>query len=973
MTRDIGLNTKLIQAGVFDLVTLNSRISSANLSTPKLDQILALAATAANPDAVILELLDNPTWLELDGTKLAKLVLLLGASDAIADWLKHRPNLLKAIELPRPMDSEELITDFLNSVAGLVEAPARSALKQRYQQQVVAIAARDLSGENDFVQVSEELTWLADAVLSAALDISQREQPQFAAQGTLAILALGKTGGIELNYISDVDVIFIGAAAAEVTEDVAMSAMAKIASSVIRICSEPTADGVIWPVDAALRPEGKAGALVRSISSYVSYYERWAETWEFQALLKARFSAGDQDLATQFINRTSPLVWEAVSKPNFVTNARAMRTRVEENISDKEQGRQLKLGRGGLRDIEFTVQLLQLVHARADETLRTGNTLQGLAALAKGGYVGRKDAEVMRNHYIWLRTLEHRLQLRQLQRTHVLPTATSELRIIARAMGLKQEPAQELINAWESTANQVRNLHEKLFYRPLLDAVAVLPSEAIRLSESEALTRLTALGYQDARSALRHIEALTNGSQRRAAIQRTLLPVMLHWWSSGPNPDRSLLAFRRLSEALGDSPWFLSSLRDDAQIAERVARVTGASEFLVDLLLRAPESLAMLSSDEELLPKESAELQVEAKAIADRYAADTARAIGALRSLRRRELVRIAAASILDLVQIEQVGSAITTINKVVLDASLSVIINQVANDIGGEIPTDFAIIGMGRFGGGELGFSSDLDVVFVHQPKAGVDETVATPIATKIASELRSVLMAPHPDPAIELDADLRPEGKKGALVRTLDSYRAYYQRWSITWESQALLRADYVAGSQSVADQFLAIINPLRWPKTGFSIDQVRDVRLLKARMEAERLPKGADPALHLKLGKGGLSDVEWVAQLIQLRHAATYAELQQTSTIGTLEAATKLGLISAEDTALLIAAWRLSSRIRNGFILSMGRSSDSIPIDQQELRTLAYLLGYQIENSSQLVEEYLRTARRAREVFERLFYDS
>ncbi|MFZ9751037.1 MAG: bifunctional glutamine-synthetase adenylyltransferase/deadenyltransferase, partial [Candidatus Nanopelagicales bacterium] len=256
MTRDIGLNTKLIQAGVFDLVTLNSRISSANLSTPKLDQILALAATAANPDAVISELMDNPTWLELDSIKLAKLVLLLGASDAIGNWLKHRPNLLPALELPRPLDSEELITDFLNSVAGLVDAPARSALKQRYQQQVVAIAARDLSGENDFVQVSEELTWLADAVLSAALDISQREQPQFAAQGTLAILALGKTGGIELNYISDVDVIFIGAASAGVAEDVAMSAMAKIASSVIRICSEPTADGVIWPVDAALRPEG---------------------------------------------------------------------------------------------------------------------------------------------------------------------------------------------------------------------------------------------------------------------------------------------------------------------------------------------------------------------------------------------------------------------------------------------------------------------------------------------------------------------------------------------------------------------------------------------------------------------------------------------------------------------------------------------------------------------------------------------
>lgn len=973
MTRDVGLATKLIQTGVFDVAALQQQIVAAGLPADQLSQILELSAQTADPDLVIARLLDNPAWLQLAPETLSKLSLVLGSSTKLGDWLAQRAELQNWLIVERPLAKSELVNDFRKVTDGLVGDAARSALKRRYQAQVISIAARDLSGEDNFELVSEELSWLADAVLAAALGIAQRELASQTDQVKLAVIALGKTGGSELNYISDVDVIFIGEAQPGVAEDLAMAAGAKVASLMMLICSEPTADGVIWPVDAALRPEGKAGALVRSVSSYISYYERWAEGWEFQALLKARWCAGDVALATEFIDRVSPLVWDAVSKPNFVTNARKMRARVEENISDKEQGRQLKLGRGGLRDIEFTVQLLQLVHARADESLRTGNTLSGLAALAQGGYVGRKDAEVMRIHYIWLRTLEHRLQLRHMQRTHLLPESERELRVMGRALGLRANSAAELISEWERIATEVRNLHEKLFYRPLLDAVAILPSEAIRLSQDEAETRLAALGYLDAKSALRHIEALTNGSQRRAAIQRTLLPVMLNWWSNGPNPDRSLLAFRRLSEALGESPWFLSSLRDDAQIAERVARVTSASEYLVDLLLRAPESLAMLSDDLQLQPQPYQNLLAEAEAISHRHATDPNRAIGALRSLRRRELVRIGSASILNLIDIDQVGQAITQINQAVLEASLDVVQQQVAREIGKSIPIEFAIIAMGRFGGAELGFGSDLDVMFVHRALPGVDETEATPIATKIASELRSLLMAPDPDPAIELDADLRPEGKKGALVRSLASYRTYYERWSITWESQALLRADFAAGNKELAAEFLAIINPLRWPASGITEEQLRDVRVLKARMEAERLPKGADPTLHLKLGKGGLSDVEWVAQLIQLRHAAKNPELQRTSTIDTLQAAAELGLITSDDANQLCSAWRFASEIRNGFILSLGKSSDSIPIDQQELRNLGYLLGYQVDQASQLTEAYLREARRAREVFERLFYDS
>jgi [glutamine synthetase] adenylyltransferase / [glutamine synthetase]-adenylyl-L-tyrosine phosphorylase len=973
MTRDVGLGTKLIQCGVFDLAKNQELLNSKALTTGQLEQILQLASIAADADLVIAKLVANLSWLELPAEQLKRLALLIGASIALGELVEKRSELLTALISPAPTNRDLLVADFISRVENKTSERARSALKQRYQNQLVSIAARDLIAEIDFNAISTELSWLADAVLAAALQIASSENPDQANQVELAVIAMGKTGGNELNYISDVDVIFIGKPVGDTAEEVAMAAGAKLASSLINICSEPTIDGVIWPVDAALRPEGKAGPLVRSVSSYLGYYQRWAETWEFQALLKARCSAGDQLLAAEFLAAVTPLVWQAVAKPNFVENARKMRIRVEENISSKEHGRQLKLGRGGLRDIEFAVQLLQLVHGRADQEVRSGNTLAALAALAAGGYVGRKDAEALHQNYIWLRTLEHRLQLRKMQRTHVLPENEFELRVIGRSIGLRQDSAAELNRSWEQVANQVRDLHEKLFYRPLLDAVAVLPSESVRLSEAEAEMRLQALGYLDAQAALRHIQALTTGSQRRAAIQRTLLPVLLHWWSTGPNPDKSLLAFRRISEALGDSPWFLSSLRDDAQVAERVAKVTSASEFLVNMLLRAPETLAMLADNAELVPISVEVLNQEAAAIISRHTADPQRAVGALRAMRRRELVRIATGAVLEILEVDQIGAAITTVNKVVLNSTLIVVQEKIAAEISKPVPTDFAMIAMGRFGGAELGFGSDLDLIFVHRPHDGVAETEATPIATKIAAEIRSLLMAPHPDPAIEIDADLRPEGKKGALVRTLDSYQSYYDRWSISWESQALLRADYAAGDEKLAADFLEVINPLRWPSNGMPEAEIREVRLLKARMEAERLPKGANPALHLKLGKGGLSDVEWVAQLIQLRFAGSHAALQKTSTIETLQAAVELAIITQADAAVLIEAWRMSTKIRNAITLSLGKNSDSIPIDQQDLRNVAFLLGYATDSANLMVEQYLRTARRSREVFERLFYDS
>jgi [glutamine synthetase] adenylyltransferase / [glutamine synthetase]-adenylyl-L-tyrosine phosphorylase len=269
------------------------------------------------------------------------------------------------------------------------------------------------------------------------------------------------------------------------------------------------------------------------------------------------------------------------------------------------------------------------------------------------------------------------------------------------------------------------------------------------------------------------------------------------------------------------------------------------------------------------------------------------------------------------------------------------------------------------------MGYASDADVLFVHEPLDGADEEAATRAAHAVAEELRGLLARPGPDPALPVDAGLRPEGRQGPLVRTLASYRAYYRRWSAPWEAQALLRGEPVAGDAALGGAFMAMADEFRYPGGGMGEPEIREIRRIKARMEAERMPRGVEPALHLKLGPGGLSDVEWVAQLLQLRSAHAVPALRTTRTLCALLAARDAGLIAAADAEALATAWRLASRIRNGVMLVRGRPGDSVPSSQPELGAVARLLGYAPDASQDLAEDYRRAARRARAVMERLFY--
>ncbi|HET8767017.1 MAG TPA: bifunctional [glutamine synthetase] adenylyltransferase/[glutamine synthetase]-adenylyl-L-tyrosine phosphorylase, partial [Pedococcus sp.] len=450
---------------------------------------------------------------------------------------------------------------------------------------------------------------------------------------------------------------------------------------------------------------------------------------------------------------------------------------------------------------------------------------------------------------------------------------------------------------------------------------------------------------------------------------RTLLPVMLGWFADEADPDGGLLAFRKVSEELGTTHWYLRLLRDEGSSAERLAHILARSRYAADLLVGAPEAVAMLGEAGGLQPLPRADLVRRMTAAAGRQD-DPDKAVRTARGLRRQELFRVAAADLRGELDLQEVGAALTDLTAALIETALAVA-RRVVEQRHGDLVTRLLVVGMGRLGGREVAYGSDADVLFVHDPLPGADEAVAQDQALEVVQELRRLLGSAGPDPQLGLDADLRPEGKNGPLVRSLASYRAYYERWSLTWESQALLRADPIAGDTELGDAFVQLVDPLRWPAEGLSESQVREIRTLKARMEAERLPRGADPKAHFKLGRGGLSDVEWTVQLLQMRHAHELPGLRTTSTLPALAAVEEAGLLPADRVAALREAWTLASRLRNAAVLYRGKPVDSVPSDLRVADGVGRILGLEPGSGAELAQTYRRVARHARTVTELDFY--
>jgi glutamate-ammonia-ligase adenylyltransferase len=967
------------------------RADIAASAAPQLAARALAAIAAAHPDpAGFTALLRRRPGLR------RRLIPLVAASRSLGAWLATHPTeadrLADGRRFAAPRPRAELVAEATGLVAGatavgagvpprgspdptgrrpadpLPAGPSWDALRRFKRRELLRVAVRDLAGRVAVEEVAAELAALADACLEAALRVAAAESGDDPPPMRLAVLGMGKLGGGELNYVSDIDVLFCHEPLPGAAPEAAARAAERVARAVTRGLSAVTSEGTCFEVDANLRPEGRNGPLSRTLGSYLAYWDRWAQPWELQALIKVRPAAGDQELAGRFCDEAEARVYPERLDPETVAAVRRMKARVETSDKARAGGdRQVKLGPGGLRDIEFAVQLLQLVHGRHDPGLRSGSTLVALDRLTAAGFVGRADAAQLADAYRFLRLVEHRLQLANERRTHTIPAGEGARRWLARTLGYRDRPETDALEQFEADRRRhlvaVRGLHEKLFYRPLLEAFGAVPAG---LDPEGARDRLAALGFANPDRAMASLRALTSGLSRRATLMRAMLPVMLPWLAEAPDPDGGLAALRALAEALGDRAAFYGMVRDNPAAAELLCTVLGTSRLLGDLLARHPELLTAMADQQRLAAaREPGELVASATAIVARHD-EAGAAWDALRRFKRRELVRVAVRDLTGDLPVAQVGAELSALAEACLEAGLAVAMREA----GETPPVRLSVLAMGRLGGNELSYTSDLDVLFCHEPVAGADPEPANRAADRVVRELLKGLSAVTPEgTAFKVDPNLRPEGRNGPLSRTLGSYRAYWDRWAETWERQALVKVRPVAGDRDLGERFGAEAAARVYPER-LDPATVAEIRRMKARVESERLPAGADPKLHLKLGPGGLADVEWTAQLLQLRFGGQHPAVRVPGTLPALDALVAADALEPGEAAWLADAYRLCLRIRNLAYLVAGRPVDLLPTDPVALERLARAMG--VDGRQRLLEDYRRATRRARRVVTARFWE-
>jgi glutamate-ammonia-ligase adenylyltransferase len=828
--------------------------------------------------------------------------------------------------LDRPCDPTALVTAGGDLATELARAKRLELLR---------IAARDLLGLDTVEQVGTALSELASRLLQSAW----RATVGSANGEALAVIGMGKLGGGELNYSSDIDLLLVaprrGGSDPRLFLELARAA---------------------WRIDLDLRPEGRAGPLARTLASYVAYWDRWAETWEFQALLKARAVAGNTTLGAAFAQEAADRVWGRPFGADELRQVRQLKARAEQAVS--RQGlsdRELKRGKGGIRDIEFAIQLLQLVHGRADPELRSPSTVPALRALAAGGYMASEDAAALESAYGFLRTVEHRLQLYEDQQVHTLPASTAGRVRLARVLGYRDQASGTAVVQFEADLKrhqtQVRWIHERLFFRPLLESFTA-SGRGHLLSAEAATERLQAFGFADAERTLQAVRELTRGFSRSSQLMSRMLPLLLDWLSDSADPDVGLLGLRTLTTGTHRRDQLTALCRESPEAARQLCQLLGTGPRFARAFEHRPDLLADLATGDILADRSRTELE-ERAALSLGWRSDAGGVERGLRLFGRAEVLRVAARDVLGLAEVDQTGRDLTDLAETVIRAALRIV----------DPPLPFAVIGMGRLGGRELAYTSDLDLMFVFDNRPGDRLEDAAAAAEAAAVALIRLLAGTTPATGLyRVDTALRPEGRQGPQARSIEAYAAYYERWAQVWERQALLRGRMVAGDPDLGDRFAALAGDFVWGRP-IGGPELREIRRTKARVERERVPPNEDPTFHLKLGPGSLSDIEWTTQLLQLRHG-----VRQTSTIAALDTLTRLGAISPSDHLVLVEAYRFCEHTRNRLGLVRDGASDSLPTTGAHLTALARSLG---TTGSGLRDEYRRRTRRSRRVVERLFY--
>ena len=832
-------------------------------------------------------------------------VRLLGFSTAATDFLVAHPDEVASLADVRPRTRVELDAELAADVQRLGSADALRRFRRRA---MLRVAARDLGGAR-LEEIVEEISAIAESCLSHASVSVGAEH--------LAVIGLGKLGGHELNYASDVDVVFVhgeGGGAEQEPAD-------RVAAELIRLLSDPTSEGLALRIDPTLRPGGRGGALSRSLDAMREYYANQAATWERQALLKARPVAGDLELGDRFVAMVAPFVYPDELAPQAIDEVRQVKVRLEEYVRARGKAAiEVKRGWGGIRDVEFAVQLLQIVHGRRDERLREPNTLAALSALAAAGYVAEADAEALAGAYRFLRTLEHRLQMVRDLQTHELPAGRAARNTLARSLGL--DGADELQSEYERQTSLVRGLHERLFYRPLLEAFAGrrAPRPGVDRAATEEL--LAGLGFRRPAEAYEVLGRLVDPATRLGMVLEHLFPVIAPPLALASNPDAALVRLERVAAAVGDDPAVADALANDPGAARRLGHLVSASSFATDLLTARPERIHALEEGAE--------------------AADAGGALAAV-------VARYASREVLP----KETGLALSGV--------ADRVVREALDAVGPDLPV--AVIGFGKLGAEELNFASDLDVMFVYEGEGPDELRRGVQIAERVIAGIR--------DAGWEPDADLRPEGRSGPLAKSFAAYLEYWERYAETWEFQSLTRARFVAGDEQLGRRFVSFASDFAYPEY-LPVERASEIRRMRERIEQERVRPLEAGRFHFKLGYGSLADVQFAVELSLMRFGGSHPEVRTRRTLEAIEKLAEARLIEDGAALALGEAFTFLSGVKNALEVDRRVHAEAIPASPEEQLALARRLGFEEYPRQTFLQEYRRITRRARRAMERVFYE-
>lgn len=905
------------------------------------------------------------------------LAALFSGSPALGNLLVTHPEWLETLE-PKRLAFPRRDQGLRNEVGGLIDprlaerdhAGALAALRQFKQREMLRIAARDLARLGNVQEITREISDVADVCLDGvrrsceAQFTSRLGQPYHQDAGgrwqptEFCVLGMGKLGGQELNYSSDVDVLFVYSEEGQVFKEppagikTPRAVLAnhqffnRLAEAFIAEVSRVTPDGTLFRIDLRLRPEGDSGPLCRSLGGYENYYAQWGQTWERMMLIKARRATGSVSLAAEFLEMIQPFRYPRAVSRDVLQEISAMKDRIEsEVVRAGELERNVKLGRGGIREIEFIVQSQQLLLAGRQPFLQSAQTLPTLDKLAQYRLLGADDAAGLRSAYCFLRDVEHRLQMEENLQTHTIPSAKTAQERLARLMGLATLAEFEL--ARRTHTEMVRGTFDALLKseKPPAPAAAAFPSEFAG-AEDEWKRLLTEHSFRDPDKALHVLREFVEGpgythvSVRTVELARKLLPRLfaLCPQSGRPitdgqsslnnrqstilsDPDRVVTRLDSFITAYRARPVLFELWNSNPAIFELLLLLFDRSEFLAEMAIRVPDMVDELVASGRLRQRKTA-----AETLRDlRHGLKDADQRFWLRRYHQTELMRIGLRDILGLADFEQYLTELSALADACLQYALEVVIRR--NKLS---KAPFAVIGLGKLGGAEIDYGSDLDIVFVADSKAKNFRKLP-PLALEI---MDLVSRRTEAGLLFHTDARLRPDGEKGLLVNTLEAYETYYRQRAQLWEIQSLTRTRPVAGDPEVGDRFQRLaaeltdfskvgqassLSPEREIKLTGGISRVaahpalpacvtpdwkRQIHEMRLRIEKERTPAGQDE-LAIKTGKGGLVDAEFVAQALCLEHG-----WQEANTLRALERGRDEGVLNDADK--LIQNYRKLRRV-------------------------------------------------------------